>query len=248
MHIIYVDDLLIDQVKFEIEAEKTGKVSLLKAFDGAEEALQYCKKKKPDFAFLDIEMPGKNGIWLGKKLSDLGIPIAYISSHNDYATEAFSNSAIHYMLKPVTAEQISKVLSRFLSMKTGSEEQMKEHLRSAIKESISHVYPKRIFLNHVHKAVAINLTEVLYFSACRSYTVIKCTEGRKFTSSKTLLTYADMLEGHPDFVRIHRAHFVNKSYVQAILREKHKIHAQMADGSELEVSPAKREDIYELLR
>ncbi|MGF2414279.1 MAG: LytTR family transcriptional regulator DNA-binding domain-containing protein, partial [Ferruginibacter sp.] len=102
-------------------------------------------------------------------------------------------------------------------------------------------------INNVHKTSVLNLDEVLYMVSSGPYTIFKLKDGSKHTASKLLKIYYEILYNHPDFARIHRAHIVNKNFVKAILRNKHKITALMIDGEELEVSPQKREEIYEMI-
>ena len=108
-------------------------------------------------------------------------------------------------------------------------------------------FPRRIFINTLHKTSVVNLDEVMYLQSSGAYTIFKLANGSSITSSKLLKTYEAALEQHPSFARVHRTHMVNKSYVKSILRSKQKTSLQMNDGAEMEVSPAIRESIYELL-
>ena len=64
--------------------------------------------------FLDILMPGVSGIALHSRLKEIGkeIPIIYVTESPDYAVEAFSLHAVHYLLKPLREEDVVEALSR----------------------------------------------------------------------------------------------------------------------------------------
>jgi DNA-binding LytR/AlgR family response regulator len=91
------------------------------------------------------------------------------------------------------------------------------------------------------------LEDVLYMESSGAYTLFTMKDSTKYTASKMLKVYIEALQNHPDFARIHRGHIVNKNYVKAVLRQKHKIFALMEDDKQLEVSPGLREGIYTIL-
>jgi two-component SAPR family response regulator len=117
MKIIHVDDEKINLFRFQLELSKIESKHQLTPFENAQDAWEYVQISKPDIAFLDIEMQGKNGIWLARKLAQLSIPFAFVTAHQGYAIEAFSLSAIHYIVKTITAQSIGDVLQRLEDIK-----------------------------------------------------------------------------------------------------------------------------------
>lgn len=82
-------------------------------------AIEYAEKNGFDVAFLDINMRGMGGIELAKKLREINpkCRIVFCTAHPDYALEAFGVHADGYLIKPITAEAVSKELDRFESYK-----------------------------------------------------------------------------------------------------------------------------------
>jgi two-component system LytT family response regulator len=78
------------------------------------EALAAAKKVHPDCAFLDIEMPGMNGIELAGWLLELNphMEVVFITAFNHYATQAFELEALDYVLKPIHPQRFQKALER----------------------------------------------------------------------------------------------------------------------------------------
>jgi len=249
--IIHVDDQVSQLQLVKSILNEFDEINLVNQFDNAVKAKEFILANEVDLAILDIEMPDKDGFWLAEQIKDTRTLIVFLTSHPDYALKAFEACAIHYMLKPLTKEVVGEIITRYkkIAKISSAENQLQGE---KINEFLSHYinkqsYPRRIFINNVHKTTVLNLSEVLYMISSGPYTIIKSQDGSKQTASKLLKVYADALQNHPDFVRIHRAHMVNKNFVKAILRNKHKIAALMMDGAELEVSPQKREEIYSLL-
>ena len=110
MKILLVDDeklqlLRLEEAVKEVlpEAETLSYLNPMKAFeDGKEEQI--------DIAFLDIEMPGLNGISLAKKLKSVNpkINIIFVTAYNNYAMEAMKMHASGYVSKPVSGEKIKE--------------------------------------------------------------------------------------------------------------------------------------------
>lgn len=249
MKIIYVDDEKINLLRFEKEFSEINTDHKLLTFDNAEAALEHAKIDKPDLAFLDIEMKDKDGIWLAQQLGNLSIPFAFLTAHQEYAIKAFSISALHYVVKPVTGSAILEVISRVEELKSNlSLHDFNNQLKSLINKELPLEYPKKLFIKSRFKVSILNLSNVLYFEASGSYTFIKTNDGEKHNSSKLLQSYNELLANHPDFLRIHRAFLINKNHVVGIIRLDNKSKVKMSDDSELEISPTMKESIIDLLK
>jgi two-component SAPR family response regulator len=77
-------------------------------------ALEEARRIKPDCAFLDIEMPGLNGIELAGRLLETNprMEVVFITAFNHYATQAFELEALDYVLKPIHPQRFQKTLER----------------------------------------------------------------------------------------------------------------------------------------
>ncbi|MFR5601364.1 MAG: response regulator [Lachnospiraceae bacterium] len=82
-------------------------------FGRPREAMDYARDHKIDVAFLDIEMGSLSGITLAKVLKEIQpeISIIFVTSHVQYAVEAFSIHASGYLLKPVAKEDMMRELT-----------------------------------------------------------------------------------------------------------------------------------------
>ena len=76
------------------------------------EALREFDSRRPDIAFLDIQMPGLSGLEVLGELPDPPPPVIFVTAKSDYALAAFEHAAADYLLKPVTAERLGKTLAR----------------------------------------------------------------------------------------------------------------------------------------
>jgi two-component SAPR family response regulator len=84
----------------------------LSCFNSPKKALEYAKGNIVDAAFLDVEMGGMNGLQLAKRLKDINgkTVIIFVTGFTEYAADAFSLHAGGYIIKPVTAESVAKLI------------------------------------------------------------------------------------------------------------------------------------------
>ncbi len=114
MNIIYVDDEKIQLTNFKLTAKGLARIDSLETFNSSSAALEWAKTHQVDVAFLDVEMPGINGIELARLLKELdeNIKIVFVTAYEQYALEAFGVDAIGYLLKPYSGEDIEKELRK----------------------------------------------------------------------------------------------------------------------------------------
>lgn len=87
-------------------AEVTG------AFTDPDEGFAFLTKQKPEVVFLDIDMPGINGIELGIKIQNLmpEIILVFVTAYSQYALEAFKAYPLDYILKPIDEDRLDKTM------------------------------------------------------------------------------------------------------------------------------------------
>ncbi len=114
MQVIYVDDEKLQITNFRLTAEGMPHIAAIETFSEAEEAFTWAQKHTVDIAFLDIEMPGMNGLELAKRLKamDENICIVFVTAYEQYALQAYGVDAIGYLLKPYLRTDIEKHIKR----------------------------------------------------------------------------------------------------------------------------------------
>ena len=114
MKAIIVDDEPIMLRSFKRNSAGIEGLELVEAFSYAEDAVDYAKENRVDLAFLDIEMPGMNGIECAKALRaiDPDILIVFISAYEKYLRDSNELGADYYVIKPYKKETIERVMVR----------------------------------------------------------------------------------------------------------------------------------------
>jgi len=113
---VIVDDEqpAIDLLKILLEG--TGKVKSVGEYCKPSEVARNIGVLQPDVVFLDIEMPGINGIELAGRILDQSadMDIVFVTAFRNYAVEAFEVNAVDYLLKPAMPENVDRAISRLL--------------------------------------------------------------------------------------------------------------------------------------
>ena len=108
MKILLVDDEKLQLTRLVDTVRKVLPEAELFSFQSSEDALASSSENQYDIAFLDIEMPGINGINLAKSLKSINpkINLIFVTAYDNYALEAYKLHASGYVTKPVNEEKI----------------------------------------------------------------------------------------------------------------------------------------------
>jgi DNA-binding LytR/AlgR family response regulator len=114
VRVLVVDDEApaLDELRFLLEREDD--VAEVCVAGDATEALRHLRDGAFAAVFLDVSMPGLNGIELARVLSQFADPpqVVFVTAHEQHAVEAFELRAADYLLKPVRTERLIEALSR----------------------------------------------------------------------------------------------------------------------------------------
>ena len=110
MKILLVDDEKLQLLRLEETVKKVLPEAELLSYSNPLKAFEENEKEQIDIAFLDIEMPGLNGIALAKKLKGVNpkINIIFVTAYNNYAMEAMKMHASGYVSKPVSPAKVKE--------------------------------------------------------------------------------------------------------------------------------------------
>lgn len=115
---IIVDDEELSVKRLKRILSQSGEIEVYETFQDPTVAYEFVKTNPVDVAFLDISMPETNGMKLSSLLHELdeSIDVVFVTGYDEYALQAFELSAVDYLLKPVTAQRLSKTLDKIKKM------------------------------------------------------------------------------------------------------------------------------------
>lgn len=201
---IIIDDDEIDRLTVLSFAKKFTILDILGVFESAEDALPFIQKEKVDILFLDIDMPGLNGIDFRKQALEIPVCI-FITAHPEHAVESFEIETLDFIVKPLKLDRFTQTVSRI-------EEFMEIKLKASLFEAS--IGGDTIYIKEGHEQTKVKLHEILYLEALKDYTLIITDKKRHCVLS----SIGNLLkEDHfQSFVRIHRSFAVQKQFIQKI--------------------------------
>jgi DNA-binding LytR/AlgR family response regulator len=206
------------------------------------EAMRAASEDAPDIAFLDIRMPGLDGLELARRL-DAGTHVVFVTAYDQYALEAFEREAVDYLLKPVADDRLERCVERLKRRLAAGEApagmaQALEKIARALPQSSARRKLRwvRALKGDVVRQIAVE--DVLYFQAADKYTCVVTREG-EFLIRTALAELAVELDEEA-FWQIHRGTVVNMAEVASTRRDlAGRVFVRMKDGgAELPVSRA----------
>jgi two-component system, LytTR family, response regulator len=225
--VVIIDDEPDAISKLEIEFSRIEGINVVAGTTNPENASSIVNEKKPGIVFLDVQMPGKNGLEILKEIAALKIKCAVImvTAYSDFMLDAFRNAAFDYLLKPVDSAELTKVIERYRNnllktIETGRIEALEKHLHQKIR--IPSTYETWYF----------SPGEIWYFEADGKYTIVHLTSDKKITTSVNLGMVENMLpDGH--FCRICKSYVINLDYLKKVDRKKKLCFMVTSDGREI---------------
>lgn len=198
---IIVDDEPNAVSLLEILVQQNTQWQLLAKCYDALEAMAFLRDNKPDFIFLDINMPKLTGMELAGLLS-ADTKIVFTTAYSEFAAESYTLQTIDYLLKPIT-------LKRFLAA------MQKIELYFSKSEKADYTNPSKdyFFVKSGKVLRKISLDDILYFEGEKEYVKL-------VTAKEQLLIYRRLKDIEDQlalpFIRVHNSFIVNIQLLEKI--------------------------------
>ncbi len=191
------------------------------ARNGAE-ALELFELHGPDIVFLDIRMPGRDGIATARGLARRA-HLVFVTAYDQYALQAFEQGAIDYLVKPIDPVRLADTVRRLRRQLAGPLQHGQE-LDAVLDQLASRLGQRTAppaWLQWIKASVGgsvrlIPVEQVRYLRAEEKYTLVAWEEGEALIR-KSIKELNDELDP-ARFVQTHRSVIVNLAYVSSVTR------------------------------
>lgn len=199
---IVVDDEPLARDELTFLLRQCDEIEVVGEAGFALEAERLCDDEQPHVAFLDLRMPGFDGLALAELLQNKHpeLAVVIVSAHGDGALRGFEAQVTDYLLKPVRLERLRQAL---------------EHLSAARTDPILGSRGlERFAVRRKNWYVVVEVRDVVYFEA-RGEFVWAVTEVDRFAVDRTLTNLADQLDERV-FFQSHRSCIVRIDRIRTI--------------------------------
>ncbi|GAB59905.1 LytR/AlgR family response regulator transcription factor [Rheinheimera nanhaiensis] len=221
-----IKHLLSSQPQFEVIAD-TG---------NGQDALRLARLHQPDIIFLDIQMPGLDGLSVLKQLASKPAVI-FCSAYAEHAVTAFELSAADYLLKPYSAERFQQALFKACG-------KIINHLSAPVSST---AYADRLTIRDPGRLRIVDVSDISWIGSAGNYVDIHLYSQSKSLLLRDTMTAIEKKLDPAQFARIHRSAIVRKSdIVELRPGDKGDAEVILKNGASLTLSRRHRAALAEL--
>jgi len=251
LRVLIIDDepLARDRLRALVKAEST--LDLVAEYTNGPEAIAGIVQHGPDLIFIDVEMPGCNGLQVVQALpSHLRPAVLFVTAHDRFAVEAFAVQAVDYLLKPFDRERFRTAVKRadeFIKKRAlpadGTANQASGGAGSQTRPPQPAAPGKkggeRLAVKVDGRVVFVGASEIRWVEAADNYVILHL-EDRRLMIRDTLSSIEEQL-GDPQFTRVNRSAIVRVDQVRELHPTFHGDYVViLRDGTKLPLSRSLR--------
>lgn len=231
MRIVICDDdpIIVEQISKLVNswfAEKKATLPVVNVFFSGDKLLE--DKEKKDIVFLDVEMPGLDGIYTGKKLLEENkqVIIIVITSYSEYLDDAMRMNVFRYLSKPLDTQRFKRNLEDAVNAFFSKEEKQVVvetsegiNLYNSSEIIMLEVTDRKVFLHTEKETISTDLNlkewkdklpDSIFFQSHRSF-IVNITHIKKITPDKVMMDKNNMeaylsRRKYPDLKKIWMLH------------------------------------------
>lgn len=223
-------------------------IEIVAQADGVKNGVKTIEETDSDVLFLDIQMGDGTGFDILEQLLATGKTIhqqvVFITAFEQYAIKAFRFSALDYLLKPVDADELRKVVDKIIKAVAQSQNINIDLLLENIRKKSDEI--KRIVLSNSDGSDVYEIKDIIRCESSDNYTRFFFQNRKPILISKTLKEYEELLAPH-QFERVHQSHLVNMAFVKHF-QTKNGCQITLLDDSIVPVSQRKKDKFQALLK
>jgi len=205
---IIVDDESVAREILENHLGRIGSIKVGASCKNAIEAFRAINEQQIDLVFLDINMPGIDGLSFVKSMTR-DIKVIFTTAYREYAVDGFDLRAVDYLLKPISFERLLQAINRFVDESGTQRNDRVERLGTEAGESF--------YVKSDRKMVRIWLEGIRYIESFGDYLKFHL-EDRTVVTRETMTVIEAKLPAD-QFIRTHRSFLVSVSSIDSFTSE-----------------------------
>lgn len=242
--IIIEDEENSRTVLYNMLTQHFKNVEILAVCKNIEEGKNAIEQLDPELVLCDIELDGDSAFNMLRQLNTINFEVIFTTAFEKYAIQAIKFSALDYLLKPFSKEDLVKALNHYQQKQN---RQQSAQQFDALFHNLKHFQSdaKKIALPASNGLMIVPVKEITRCQAEVNYTYFFLINKNKMLVTKTLKEYEELLNDY-DFIRVHNSHLINLHHVKSYSRGDGGT-VTMSDGAVIDVSRRKKEEFLKRL-
>jgi two-component system LytT family response regulator/two-component system response regulator LytT len=215
---IVVDDEKLASDELSYQLKQFEDVDVIATASNGLEAIKLIEDLEPDLVFMDVQMPGLDGMGVIRRLKEKGIPLPYFvmaTAYDQYAVEAFRLEALDYLLKPVEKERLEIAVDR--ARRIVAEKAKAQPAEAPIPASQkSPLQRSKLMVRSAQRNFIIDAQDIVYATIDDGLITVVATNLEGQSNYRTIEELQSNLD--PDmFWRVHRSYLVNVNRIKEVI-------------------------------
>jgi len=229
MRTLIVDDEPLARRRLTRLIERLTDLDIVGEAEHGERALSLIASLAPELVFLDIDMPGIDGVSLAKRLTT-SVSIVFTTAHREHAIEAFALDAVDYLLKPIEEARLVAAVERVRARRLAPPAPN----AVLVRDSGSRVLPLRIAARANGVVALLDPAVIGRLYASDKYTLCQIAD-KEYVLDESL-SQLEVKLAPLDFLRVHRRELINLRKVSALHADGDSALLELDDGQRAQVS------------
>jgi two-component system LytT family response regulator/two-component system response regulator LytT len=245
---VIVDDeqLACDELAYllrdfpEVEVVATGRNGL--------DAVQLIRKVEPDLVFMDVHMPGQDGMSVVRELRESGMELPhfiFVTAYDQYAVEAFRLEAMDYLLKPVDKARLAETIDR---ARRSAQDRKAETPAPGAGSPPPH--RTKLLIRNANRNFIVDAQDVVYATIDNGMITLVASNVEGHSNYRTIEDLQANLD-KDTFWRVHRSFLVNIHKIKEVVpwfKSSYQLRMDDKKHTEIPVSRVQTKRLRELLK
>jgi two-component system response regulator LytT len=245
---VVVDDETLARDELCFLLKSFPEIEVVGSGENGFEVLDLIERHGPDLVFLDVQMPGLDGLGAIRKLREEGMPLPHfvlVTAYDQYAIEAFRIEALDYLLKPVERDRLAETIQR---VQRGIQDRAKSAelapmSRPALQRS-------KILVKSLGRSFIVDAQDIVYATIDDGLITIVTSHIEGESNYRTIEELQSNLDPGT-FWRVHRSYLVNIHRIKEVIpwfKSSFQIRMDDKKGTEIPVSRVQTKRLRSLLK
>lgn len=206
MNCIIIDDEPLAREAIEMLINQIDDLDLIGSFNSPKTATNFMENNPVDLIFLDIQMPGINGIDFARTIPKETFVI-FTTAYSEFATDSYEVDAIDYLIKPVKLERFKKAVEKALTYSKLLKADYADN-------NIEKVEDDFFFVKADRRIFKVYFNNIFFIQGLKDYVVMH-TDTQKVITAMNIKTIHDQLPKDM-FVRVSKSYIINAKHISSV--------------------------------
>lgn len=246
LRILIVDDEPLARERLRAMLRGEAEAEIIGECANGPDAVTAIREERPDLVFLDMQMPGADGLQVVSQLPENDRPaIVFVTAHDRFAVDAFGVNAVDYLLKPFDRDRFRNALKRAADhLRARRAGDLNARLESLLSDAAPAAKkPGRLAFRSDGRVVFLKPEEIVWVEAADNYVLLHLLDAPRLMLRDTLTSIEERL-GSSDFARVNRSAIVRLDQVKELQPTFHGDYTVvLRDGTRLPLSRSQRSQL-----